>query len=188
MKRKAEKIGILSALTASICCVGPLVIVLLGLGGLGLGVVFGKYHWYFILGAAFLLAFAWKSYLKEKKSCEAAQCEMKAKNRTRNLLILASAVVTFFSALNLYTLLRPSEEKSTLVSGAQISIQVKGMSCFTCEVTVRTAIKKLPGVSEAKASARDERVIVTYDPQKVSLDELLHAINKTGYKAERPKL
>lgn len=188
MKRKAEHLGVFSALIASVCCLGPLVLILLGLSGLGLGAILGKYHLYFILGAALLLAFAWKSYLKEKKSCEVAQCEMSGKNKTRNVLILASAVVTFFAALNLYTVLKPTEEKGALVSGTQISIPVKGMSCFTCEIAVRTAVKKLPGVIEVKANARDERVIVIYDPEKVSLDELLNAINKTGYKAERPKL
>ena len=66
---KAKGLGILSAITASVCCLGPIVLIVLGLGSLGLGAALGKYHWYFIFAAALILSFAWRSYFKEKKSC-----------------------------------------------------------------------------------------------------------------------
>ena len=80
---KAKGFGILSALTASVCCLGPLLLIALGLGGLGLGAALGKYHWYFILGAALFLSFAWRSYFREKKSCDSGLCEMEGKKMTR---------------------------------------------------------------------------------------------------------
>src|SRR3989338_3584349 len=103
---KAKGLGILSALPASICCLGPLLLILIGLGGLGFGAIIGKYHWYFILGSALLLAFAWRRYFKEKNSCESARCEMEGKKMTRNILLLASAVVLTFVGLNVYTYAR----------------------------------------------------------------------------------
>jgi len=185
---KAKGFGILSALTASLCCLGPLLLITMGLGSLGFGAVLGRYHWYFILGAALLLAFAWRSYYREKKFCESNLCEMEGKKMTRNVLVLASAVVLTFAGLNLYTYTRGNSKEITAPSGVQITIPVQGMTCFTCEIALQSAVKKLPGIEEVKASARDKKAWVSYDPAKVSLDEIVSAINQTGYKAEKPKL
>lgn len=185
---KAKGLGILSAVTASICCLGPFVLILFGLGSLGLGAVIGKYHWYFILGAAILLAFAWRNYFKERKSCESAHCEMEGKKMTRNILVLASAVVLTFAGLNVYTYARSTAPESTMQSGMQVTIPVKGMTCFTCEMTVQSAVKKLPGIYQVKASAKEHVAIVSYDAQKTSLDQIVATINQTGYKAEKPKI
>lgn len=183
---KAKNLGILSALTASVCCLGPLLLILLGLGGLGLGAMIGKNHWYFIIGAGALLAFAWRSFLKEKKSCETRQCEMENKNMTRNILMGATLIVMTFVGLNVYTYARGGPSETATKSGVQMTIPVEGMTCFTCEMTVQSAVKKLPGVSHAAASAKHGNLAVSYDPAKVSLDEIVKAVNATGYKAKRP--
>lgn len=186
---KAKGLGILSALAASVCCLGPLLLIFIGLGGLGVGVALGRSHWYFILGAALLLGFAWRSYFREKKSCESNLCEMKGKKTTRNVLVLASAVVLLFTGLNLYTYAKGSVAgEVSQKEGVRVSITVEGMSCFTCETAVQSAVKKLPGVYQVKASAKDKLAIVSYDPQKTNLDQIVSAINQTGYKAEKPKL
>ena len=185
---KAKGLGIVSAMTASVCCLGPFVLLLAGLGGLGLGAVIGKYHWYFILGAILLLTFAWRSYFKERKSCESAHCEMEGKKMTRNILVLASAVVLTFAGLNFYTYAKGSRGVLISETGVRVSIPVEGMSCFTCEVAVQSAVKKLPGVHQVKASARDKVAVVSYDPQKANLEQIVAAINQTGYRAEKPKI
>lgn len=185
---RAKGLGILSAVTASVCCLGPLLLIVLGLGGLGLGAILGKYHWYFILGAALFLGLAWRSYFKEKRSCETAHCQMEGRRLTRNVLSLASAVVLTFAGLNLYTFTKGNLEENLVKSGVQVSIPVEGMSCFTCEIAVQSAVKKLPGINQVKASVKDRMALVAYDPAKVSLDRIIEAINQTGYKAKKPEL
>jgi copper chaperone CopZ len=184
---KAKGFGILSALTASICCLGPLLLIALGLGSLGLGAFLGKYHWYFILAAALLLGLGWYGYFKEKRSCESAHCQMQGKNITRTVLTVATLVVMTFTGLNVYTFARGISKESLSTSGVRISIPVKGMTCFTCEVTVQQALKKLPGIMDAKASAKEGVAMVSYDPQKISLNQIIETINKTGYEAEKPE-
>ncbi|MBI4431740.1 MAG: cation transporter [Candidatus Omnitrophica bacterium] len=185
---KAKSFGVLSVITASVCCLGPFVLILFGLGSLGLGAVIGKYHWYFILASGILLAFAWRSYFKEKISCEAKRCEMEGKKMTCAVLTLATAVVLTFAGLNFYTYAKGSSEIPFFEAGVQVSIPVKGMSCFTCEVAVQSAVKKVPGVHQVKASARDKVAIVSYDPQKANLEQIVAAINQTGYTAEKPRI
>ena len=185
---EAKNLGMLSALTASVCCLGPLLLVLLGLGGLGFGAVIGKYHGWFIAGAGVLLMLAWRNYFKEKKFCESAHCEMESKKMTRTILTFATAVVLTFAGLNLYTYAKGSITDEISKEGVQVFIPVEGMSCFTCEIAVQSAVKKLPGVYQVKASAKDYVAIVSYDPQKTNLDQIVATINQTGYKAERPKI
>ena len=68
-----------------------------------------------------------------------------------------------------------------------VAIPVEGMTCFTCELTVASSLKRLPGVQSADAKVNEGMAYVRYDPARVSLDDLIAAINKTGYHAKPPR-
>ncbi len=189
---KATRAGILASLAASVCCVGPLVLIGLGLGSLGLGAWIGRFHWGFIGAAGVLLVFGWWIYLKESRRCQAAQCQMEKRNATRIVLGAATLVVLFFAALNIYTYVaKPSVSAANpgraAAETAEVVLPVEGMTCFTCELTVEKSLTSAPGVVEAKASAKEGLTRVVYDPQQTSVPELVAAINRTGYKASRPR-
>lgn len=48
---------------------------------------------------------------------------------------------------------------------------------------MESKLKGLPGVLEAKASVSDKSVTVRYDPQRVTLPQMVQAIGAAGYKA-----
>ena len=186
---RARKLGIASAFLASLCCVGPVLLAVLGLGGLGLGAFIGAYHWYFIAGAGILLGLAWYAYLKERRRCETERCEMVGGKLTRITLPLATLAVVGFFGLNLYTYAGTDEQTAGLVSTApaQTVIPVEGMTCYTCTVTVEHSLQSLKGVEKARASVPGKSVTVSYDPQKVSIEQLVEAVTKTGYRARLPE-
>lgn len=62
--------------------------------------------------------------------------------------------------------------------------RVEGMTCGGCETGVKLAVKKLDGVTSADASYEEGTATVTYDPGKVTPDEIVAAIEKLGYEAE----
>ncbi|MDR1775245.1 MAG: cation transporter [Actinomycetes bacterium] len=62
-----------------------------------------------------------------------------------------------------------------------IKIGVGDMSCAHCESAVASAIRRLPGIKKAKASARKNEVVVKYDPTAVALDQIRSTITETGY-------
>lgn len=62
-------------------------------------------------------------------------------------------------------------------------IKVERMSCGHCEIAVQDAIRKLAGVKKAKASKRKKQALVEYDESLVSLEQIVAAINATGYDA-----
>jgi mercuric ion transport protein len=63
-----------------------------------------------------------------------------------------------------------------------IELSVKGMTCSGCEAHVTNAIGELVGVDSVKASYQNSNTVVKYDPAKVDKDQIVEAINKTGYK------
>ena len=63
------------------------------------------------------------------------------------------------------------------------TIRVEGMVCGHCEIAVKDAIRKLPGVKKAKASKRKKQAEAEYDESLVSLAQIIEAVNATGYEA-----
>ncbi len=185
---KPGKMAAISAVLGSICCLGPVVLVVFGLGTLGLGAFLGRYHWFFIGGAALLLIYAWRLYVKEKTRCDAASCQMESKASAQITLIIATIAVLLFAGLNFYTyvIARPPEAKAAQPQEVTVTIPVEGMVCFTCGLTIEATLKRLGGVYQVGANVKEKSVTVTYEPKTVRVEDLVAAINRTGYKAELP--
>lgn len=66
----------------------------------------------------------------------------------------------------------------------QIQITVTGMSCHHCETRVVKALERLEGVKEAKASAPENSVSVSFDTGKLGIEQLREAILDCGYTPE----
>jgi sulfite exporter TauE/SafE/copper chaperone CopZ len=70
-------------------------------------------------------------------------------------------------------------------------IYVDGMTCVHCERRIEEALSKTRGVLETKASYNDGSVIVAYDGDGVSYEEILNVIEELDYtpkkEAEKPK-
>ena len=113
---------------------------------------------------------------------------MKDKGITKNILIIASVIVLIFSGLNILTYASGNSNELSTQEGTKLSIPVKGMTCATCEFAVNSAVKNVPGIYEVRASAKNQKVLVSYDSEKTSLDEIIEAINKTGFKAEKSNI
>lgn len=66
---------------------------------------------------------------------------------------------------------------------SSVTLTVEGMTCASCSVSVRTALKKLDGVREARVSVEEKRAVVDYEPTKVTPQKMVDAVNKLGYRA-----
>lgn len=65
----------------------------------------------------------------------------------------------------------------------QACFDVQGMTCATCPLTVKAAIKKLKGIAEVSASLKENSAVVDFDSQKTNATEIKQAIDGVGYKA-----
>lgn len=60
---------------------------------------------------------------------------------------------------------------------------VEGMTCATCTVTTKAAIKKLKGIKDVQVSLDEKSAVIKYDNALTSSDEIKKKIDSVGYKA-----
>jgi len=65
----------------------------------------------------------------------------------------------------------------------RVVLDVPGMYCSLCPVTVKKALERVPGVIEAKADFATKSAQVKYDPDKVAPEGLAKAVTAAGYQA-----
>lgn len=88
----------------------------------------------------------------------------------------------FFSFLITITLMA-----ATFISVAQaaesktVILDVPGMTCSVCPITIRKALEKTPGVIEAKADFDTKTATVTFDPFETNVELLTEATANAGY-------
>jgi mercuric ion binding protein len=55
------------------------------------------------------------------------------------------------------------------------------MTCAVCPITVKKALEKVPGVTNAKVDFEKKTAGVTFDPDKASPAKLTKATSDAGY-------
>jgi P-type Cu+ transporter len=66
----------------------------------------------------------------------------------------------------------------------RVNLSLSGLHCGSCAGLIEKAVLKVPGVREANVNFAAEKAMVTYDETKVSVPELVKAIENAGYSAE----
>lgn len=66
----------------------------------------------------------------------------------------------------------------------EVTIKVYDMTCGHCQKRVTDAISSLEGVESVDVNLESESATVSFDPEKVSLDDIKAAIRKAGYPTE----
>src|SRR5437870_11593879 len=171
---KAKQAGILAVILGSTCCIGPLLLVTIGVGS---GAVFiGRYHWFFIIGAMIALTWAWAKYLREKTVCD---CEHKAMRGQRSAivtLLITTALVIGFAGLNISRYVFgsvPLAAENQLANGlSRTVVSVDELSCVACEIPVRHGLRRIDGVQAIYVSAATKTATVEYEPVKTNPEQL----------------
>lgn len=65
----------------------------------------------------------------------------------------------------------------------KINLSLFGMHCTSCAGLIEKSLKKVPGVSEAHVNFAAEKASINFDPSQVTLEGLINAVEKAGYKA-----
>lgn len=67
------------------------------------------------------------------------------------------------------------------------TLSIQGMTCAACAKAVEKVSKKTNGVIEANVNFASEKLYVQYDENVVSQEEIINAIEKSGYHAQEEK-
>lgn len=196
LQKAAHGGSVLTAIAASLCCIGPLVAVALGASGFAASALFEKLRPAF-LGATFAwLALAWYlTYRKPKAACEeGAACAAKPVSKgNKAILWLSTAFVLIAAAFPTLssTILRARHDTSCCApvaaadgSSAILRVEIPGMNCAACALNIEAVLRKQDGVSQAEVSFDTKEALVRYDTSKLSPQKIISVIDQTGFKAK----
>ena len=76
---------------------------------------------------------------------------------------------------------------SAWASPKTVTLNVSGMTCAACPITVKKALEKVPGVSMVDVRFEKKQVLVTFDDAKTNTDALVKATTNAGYPSQPEK-
>jgi mercuric ion transport protein len=187
---KVVALSILTAISASLCCITPVLALIAGTSGLA-----STFSWiqpfrpYLIGLTALALAFAWYQNLKPKKKAD-CDCETDERKRfffSKRFLGLVTIFAAFMLAFPNYAHIFYPETGKQIVTGERSNIitvefKITGMTCSSCAEHVDYELNKVSGVLKSEASYENGNAIVQFDKSKTNLDQMEISINSTGYR------
>lgn len=181
--------GVITAIVASLCCIGPVVVALIGVGSIGAFSVFEAYRPYLIgltvaiLGLAFYL-----TYRKREVKCEDDTCKVESAGKWNKVAVW---FVTFIAAVAIafpYFGVAPSSSINAAVQGkAIVTLSIEGMTCEACAKGIEGLLASIKGVRKANVEYEQGRAVVEYDPAIVQPQAFVDRINESGYTAKISK-
>ena len=197
MKRENKLIGagLLAAITASLCCITPVLALIAGTSGIA-----STFSWLepfrpYLIGLTILvLGFAWYQKLKPQKEID-CECETDEKPKfiqSKKFLGIVTVFAIIMLAFPYYSsIFYPNIEKQIIVVDKSdiktMEFKISGMTCASCEEHVNHEVNKLNGIVNSKASYENGNAIVEFDKTKTNETEIEKAINLTGYKVTDKK-
>ena len=76
---------------------------------------------------------------------------------------------------------------SAWASPQTVTLNVSGMTCPACPITVKKALEKVAGVSKVEMRFEKKQVLVTFDDAKTNTDALVKATTNAGYPSQPEK-
>ena len=62
-------------------------------------------------------------------------------------------------------------------------LKIEGMYCTACAMNIDFDLEDFDGVIEAKTNYAKQELVVEFEADKITIEEILKQIEKTGYKA-----
>lgn len=194
--------GLLTAVTASLCCMTPVLAMIAGASGIA-----STFSWIepfrpYLIGLTILvLGFAWYQKLKPRKKvdCECGTDDLsdgKAEKprfmQSKTFLGIVTAFAVVMMAFPYYSgIFYPNKAKQIILVGESdiktTEFKISGMTCASCEEHVDHEVNKLNGIVNSKASYKNGNAIIEFDKTKTNETEIERAINSTGYKVTDKK-
>jgi len=179
--------SITTAVVASLCCIGPAVVAIIGAGSIGAFSAFEAYRPYFIGLTAILLGLAfYMTYRKREVKCEDGSCKIEGAGKWNKIGVWSATVIAALAIAYPYLAAKTSAASNTPdVSGpkASVVLDIQGMTCNACASHIQAALSEVKGVHRANVEYETGKGVVEYDPALVQPEALIKRVDETGYKA-----
>lgn len=197
-------VALSAAFGASACCLIPLALVSFGIGGAWLGglTALEPYRWIFVTIAGGALFYGgYREWRLSRSSARTCETGFSALTRRSMLAVAGLAVGALIAGPYV---IAPSQSTATPAAGIaaaedsvrsegkprsfrQVVLQVEGMTCPTCPITVRNALKDVAGVYSVEATYRPPEAVVRFDPATTSVKALTRTTTTAGYPSHQAR-
>jgi len=188
-ENKLAGLGLITAVSASFCCITPVIALLAGTSGLA-----STFSWldpmrpYLIGLSVLVLGFAWYQKLKPQKQTE-CDCDTPEKTpfiQTKKFLTIVTVFAVLMLAFPSYAhVFFPTQKKNNIVTNQvdikRTEIQIEGMTCTGCEEHITHEVNKLTGIIKTTASYESGNAIIEFNQTQTNIEEIQKAIERTGY-------
>jgi mercuric ion transport protein len=184
--------SVLAAIVASLCCIGPVVVALIGVGSIGAFAAFESLRPYLIGVTALLLGFAfYLTYRKREVQCEDGTCKMESAGKWNTLSVWLATVIAavalafpYFGGSLLATASTVPQQSSTQnTEYATAILKVDGMDCKACAAGLQATLGRIEGVRKANVQYEQGKAIIEYNPAKVQPKTFIEQIDEAGFTA-----
>ncbi len=177
--------SIVTALFASLCCIGPAMLALVGAGSFGAFAAIEKYRLYFIgltiimLGLAFFF-----TYRKREVHCEDGSCKIEGAGRWNKIGVWSAAFIAVLALSYPNLAVKPAPvTNAAFAPKAAVILNIEGMTCNGCATGIQDALSGLTGVHSVSVGYESKKAHIAYDSTLVTPEALIKRVNKAGYNA-----
>jgi mercuric ion transport protein len=185
--------AVLAAILASSCCIGPLLVAALGLGGAGAFAMLAAYRPYILGMTTLLLAIGlYLAYRRKPRAAtpDACGCEKPKASRAGRIGLWMAVVLTATFAAAPSLLAYATQHRAPPPVGGQhleqTVLQVRGIDCEACASPLRHALTKVGGFHDLQLDVPKQTITIVYEPAPGRIAAYVAAINDLGYEASLP--
>ncbi len=192
--KKGVKTGFWSGILASLCCVGPLVIVLFGLGSVSFALSLSQYRPYFLgLGFLFMIGAIFLHLNKKNKTCDINCFSAEGLKREKKFIIsvvVCMAVIYVFALYILVPAISPliygnavaktqlsiHNSSNEMIKNSKLyklRVKISGMTCESCAFGIQSILQSLSGVVGAKVSYSEGAGEIIYNPEIITKEQII---------------
>jgi len=203
--KKGVLTGVCSGIIASFCCLGPLIIIFLGLGTIPFALSITQYRPFFLALGIFFIVGAIILHLRMKnKTCDINCFSLEGIKKEKHFIfsIVLSMGITYFLLLYgmvprispiIYRSFSQNREVlkqiTSLVPNENLNLQtlvlkIERMTCESCAGAIEWYfLNQLRGIKEVKIDFPKGKAEIIYNPKEITKEEILHSEIFKIYKA-----
>jgi mercuric ion transport protein len=180
--------AVLAALGASSCCLLPLLLAALGLGGAGAFASLAPYRPFMLVATASFLGLGfYLSYRKPRTDGDACTtCDRPRAGKLPRVVLWAATFLAVLLAVSPSLLAKLSAPQQTTRTGSvdTVVVHVEGIDCEACAAPIRKVLAAAGGFDQLKLDVPAQSVTVSYQPGPQRPGVYVTAIETLGYEAK----
>lgn len=192
-KEKLTTTGaVVTAIIASLCCIGPIAVAMIGVGSIAAFSIFWDYRPYLIGLTVVLLGLAFYfTYRKREVVCENGTCKFESASKWSKSAVWLATMLAVLAIVFPYVgsteaavaqSMLAQQPNRTPTSTVAI-LNIEGMDCIGCAKGLEATLARLDGVKKAVVEYEESRAVVEYDSTRINTKKMIVSVDETGFKA-----